>query len=304
MAESEMTPTVCILMSTYNGEKYLEEQIKSILQQEGVHTFILARDDGSKDQTKALLECYSNIGKVSYYSGENLGPARSFMRLLNDAPDCEYYAFSDQDDFWKPEKLRTAVEVLKSYSGIPALYFSQTQLTDEHLNPTETKKIHPLLTFGESLVYEFAPGCTMVMNKKLRDIVCSYTPNYLKMHDVWVYSIALSIGAKVIFDPVPHILYRQHGRNAVGQGYGITEAWRRRLKRIVNNEQSRYQRGIELRNGFLSFMDKENADLLRLFIQGKNNLSKRLRILSDKRFRSAEKSVNRRFKVSLLLNFY
>ena len=83
-------------------------------------------------------------------------------------------------------------------------------MTDATLKPTGIIEIEPLLTFGESLVYEFIPGCTMVFNRKLRDIVNRYSPAYLPMHDVWIYSVALAVGAKIYFDKSPHILYRHH----------------------------------------------------------------------------------------------
>ena len=101
---------VCVLMSTYNGEKYLKEQIDSILKQKGVKVNLLVRDDGSTDNTLSLLEEYKKKGLLDYCCGSNMKPARSFMELLSIAPDSDYYAFSDQDDYWEHDKLFNAVK--------------------------------------------------------------------------------------------------------------------------------------------------------------------------------------------------
>ena len=96
---------VLVLMSTYNGEKYLREQIDSILGQRGVEVSLLVRDDGSTDATLTTLDEYKESGRLDYYCGNNLGPARSFMHLLQNAPASDFYAFSDQDDKWMDDKL-------------------------------------------------------------------------------------------------------------------------------------------------------------------------------------------------------
>ncbi|MDO4161360.1 MAG: glycosyltransferase family 2 protein, partial [Prevotellaceae bacterium] len=280
-------------MSTYNGERYIEEQIESILSQENVDCKLLVRDDGSTDKTTEILDSYQNKNMLTWYTGNNLGPARSFMQLLFDSDEAEYYAFSDQDDYWKPEKLKVAVDSLCNYEDIPALYFCQTQLTDAQLNPIESVKINPLLTFGESLVYEFIGGCTIVMNRKLRDILIEYNPSYLPMHDVWVYSVALAVGAKIVFDKTPHILYRQHGTNTIGQGHSAIHEWKRRWKRFYSNEHSRYRRALEIRNGYSIHITTENKNILDSFISGHDNLFRRMKLLFDNRLECANINTGR-----------
>ena len=97
---------VQVLLSTYNGEKYLQEQIESIIRQEDVEISLLIRDDGSCDKTIEIIENLKRKNSnIIYYSGNNLGPARSFMDLINKSGNFDYYAFSDQDDVWKSKKL-------------------------------------------------------------------------------------------------------------------------------------------------------------------------------------------------------
>ena len=121
---------VLILMSVYNGEKYLVEQIESLIHQERVDVSILVRDDGSSDGTIDILENYKTKGILDFYTGENLRPARSFMHLLFNAPDCDYYAFCDQDDVWLPEKLLVATDALKDVNG-PSMFYHAMDLVDE-----------------------------------------------------------------------------------------------------------------------------------------------------------------------------
>jgi len=301
--------TFVVLLSTYNGERFLRTQIDSILAQEGVGVQIVARDDGSQDATQDILNDYQQRGLLTWEQGkENLGPARSFMELLKNAPRGDYYAFADQDDFWMKDKLCSALQHTKSAMATeekPFLYFCQTQLTDQQLQPMPSVIIHPKLTFGEALVYQFIGGCTMVMNNALRDIVCRYHPTFLPMHDVWIYDIAQAVGARICFDPTPHILYRQHGDNTIGQGQGRLHAWRERLDRVVlNREHRRSRMANELKQGFADLMPSENRDLLESFIRGKSSLRARLKLLKDPRFEPADETTKKLFKINVILNSY
>jgi rhamnosyltransferase len=234
-------------MSTYNGEKYLSQQIDSIIRQKDADVELTVRDDGSSDNTTDILNKYQNENKLKWYKGDNLKPARSFMQLLKDSGNAQFYAFSDQDDYWMPDKLQAALSKIKDYDNVPALYFCQTQPADKDLHSLQRVSINPLLTFGESLVYEFVGGCTIVINRKLRDIVNSYTPEYIPMHDVWIYTIAQAVGAKIEFDSEPHILYRQHETNVIGQGNSAMHEMKRRMQRLMNKEHSRYRRALEIK---------------------------------------------------------
>ena len=297
--------TVNVLMSTYNGERYVEEQIKSILGQKNVDVDLLVRDDGSSDSTLDILDAGKENGILHWYKGCNLGPAYSFLDLLaHSSSDADYYAFSDQDDFWLPEKLSVAAEMLSAAGNSPALYFSRTQMTDAELHPTSIVEIDPLLSFGESLVYEFIPGCTMVMNHTLRDIVNQYRPAYLPMHDVWVYSVALAIGAKVFFDKEPHILYRQHANNSIRQGYSMWHEWKRKWNRFANSEHSRSRRAIEIKTGYKHLMNDANLGLLNDFIEARKHFDERMLLCIDNRLNCARWSTRQLFRVALLLNSY
>ncbi len=291
-------------MSTYNGERYIREQLDSILAQKGVNCKILVRDDGSSDSTASILDEYRERNMLMWYQGENVGPAKSFMQLLYDAEDSDYFAFSDQDDYWKPEKLRVAVDRLKSCGNLPALYFCKTQPVDINLHPIETVESEPLLTFGESLVYELCSGCTLVINRELRNIVKTCSPSYIPMHDVWVYSVAHAVGAKVFFDKTPYIFYRQHGDNAIGQGNSALHEWKKRIKRLTSKEHERWRRAFEIKQGFYGYMPDENKKIIDIFVNGKQCFLKRLRLFFDKKFKCADRNTFRMFKIAVITNTY
>ena len=285
---------VTILLSSYNGETYLDEQLESIVAQKGVMTDILVRDDGSSDHTCDILDQWQQKTSLRWYSGENIGPARSFMDLLRQADDSCYYAFSDQDDYWLSDKLKVAVDKLESYERRPALYFCQTELVDKNLNRVSSVIIHPRLTFGESLVYQFVGGCTMVMNRALRDIILKYDPKYLSMHDVWIYDVAQAIGAHVVF-----------GGNVTGQSTSVMTEWKHRTGRLVKRDlHSRSKVAQEIYKGFYDMMPEENKSILSDFIVGKKHLRQRLRLFHDRRFRCSDRETYHNFQMAVLMNIY
>ena len=129
-------------------------------------------------------------------------------------------------------------------------------------------------------------------------------PSRMPMHDIWIYSIALAVNAFVVFDKSPHILYRQHGNNAVGQGQGIIYDWKLRLRRFLSNENERYNQARELWNCYHDIIPESNMKKLNTFLYGKKHFSKRLTILFDKDFRCANVTTQVLFWIELLLNKY
>lgn len=215
-----------VLMSTYNGEKYLKEQIDSILGQKGVDVHLTIRDDGSNDDTIDIINDYVKTDtRVQFYKGVNLGPANSFMELLYQSGDYEYYAFADQDDIWLEDKLLRAAEQLEGIK-YPCLYSSNQITVDSNGRQIEKRYSEaPPTDLANTMICNRLAGCTMVLNRKLRDILIRDDirpdPEFLRlrMHDVWVAMIANCFG-RVIYDPEAYILYRQHENNVVGAGIG------------------------------------------------------------------------------------
>lgn len=264
---------IIVLLSTYNGEKFLEEQLRSIILQRNVNLEIIVRDDGSKDSTCKILQKWQNKGFLRWYSGANLGPARSFMHLLMQSPDADYYAFCDQDDIWLPEKLSIALDKIKDHGNEAAIYISNLCLVDQNQKIIGyTSKERFSLTLAESLIYNPATGCTMVINRKMRDVLSLYEPSTMVMHDSWIYKVAISIGGFVYCDSQSHIYYRQHGDNLVGARSTWLKRCENRLKNIFGiSDFPRYQEFIELLIGYKDLITAENKELLENIAGYKNS---------------------------------
>ena len=145
----------------------------------------------------------------------------------------------------------------------------------------------------------------MVMNRALRDVILTYNPQYLSMHDVWIYDVAQAIGAHVVFDHIPHILYRQHGGNVTGQSTSVMTEWKHRTGRLVKRElHSRSKVAQEIYKGYFTMMPEENRQILTDFIEGKTHLKQRLRLLHDRRFRCGDRETYHNFLMAVLTNIY
>ena len=296
--------SIAVLLSTYNGEKYLKEQLQSLYIQEGAEISLLVRDDGSSDKTCEMLDAEQKDGRLTWYTGENLKPAFSFWNLLQNAPDCPYYAFCDQDDVWDKDKLKVAVDKLASAGDMPALYFCQTRLVDASLNEIESVKISPLLTYDEALIYHFVTGCTMVINSAMREVLLRYTPEFIRMHDIWIYDVAQAVGAKVFFDPVPHISYRQHGGNVIGQANSFKTVWKARVERIKKDKCIRSRLAKELLNGYSDVMSSKNLILTKMAANYKDNFASWMKLLFTGRLKCSPFSINVTSKIAILLRIF
>ena len=170
--ERKESRKVAVLMSTYNGEKFLREQIESLFAQVGVDLTVYVRDDGSSDGTLEILRRYESE-KFIVTVGNNLGPANSFMELLYSVPDTyDYYAFSDQDDIWAPDKLSAGIQMLEEKGAL--LYGCNQMLVDKDGNELGVwrKEGYKVSTTPiEVIVRNSISGCTMIFTRNLFLIV-------------------------------------------------------------------------------------------------------------------------------------
>lgn len=220
-----------VLLSSYNGEKYIAEQLDSILAQnfhdlEETELEILIRDDGSSDGTKNILNEYSNVHRnITWYTGKNMGPGKSFWDLVKNAPSADFYCFADQDDVWKSDKIENGVRHLLSEGTPekPLLYCSAVTVTDSNLKPLGFSITPATISTSaaRALIYSLAPGCTYVFNNAARNEYIKYDEDkeFYQIHDWLAFRITALMG-KVIFDNESHMFYRQHGDNAVGAAPG------------------------------------------------------------------------------------
>ena len=294
---------VQVLMSTYNGQKYLEEQINSILNQENVEISLLIRDDASSDNTIKILQELSQKNKnISYFTGENMGPARSFMELVNKSSLADYYAFADQDDVWNSKKIISAIEKLEK-SQKPCMYISALEIVDENLKTIETKKVNGRFTFEGEMIKNFANGCTQVFNRKLCDIVKMYNPKYLIMHDSWITRICYAIGGDVIIDDNAYIKYRQHENNVVGyKDEGLKKLKKQFSIAFKENISMRANIANELKTGYENMLTPDALNVVNCLINYRKNIKDKMWLIKNKNFRTTSTWINLKMILAILLN--
>lgn len=294
---------VLVLMSTYNGEKYIREQIDSILAQKGVSVDLLVRDDGSSDKTQAILEEYQSRGLLSWYSGDNIKPARSFMDLVMKASKADYYAFSDQDDYWLPGKMGRAInKISRESKGKPALYCSSTTLVDKDLNPLDMeRKKKKELSFKQSLIECGGAGCTMCFNEALAAYLRKPHKDNLLMHDNWVYKVCKAIDGFIIVDDDSYILYRQHENNTIGS---LNRHWLHRHLDAIKKEKCYRSQGLEaLLSAYLYDMQEQNISIIEKLVNYKRGFN-RWSIAFDKGYQTGNKKNDMLFKIAILFGLF
>lgn len=294
---------VLVMMSTYNGEKYLHEQIYSILNQEGVNVSILVRDDKSEDGTLKFLDSYKQKGKINFYYGKNLKPARSFMDLIDKASEkYDYYAFSDQDDYWLPDKLISAVNSLEKYIKMPALYMSSVTIVDENLSYITDKIINSFNNFENAIIKNEAIGCTQVFNLSLLRILKMYKPDFIMMHDSWVCRVCHAVDGKVIIDEKSHILYRQHNNNVLGYHENIFIKLKKQYKiAFLSKIRIRELIAKELLNGYGTIMPDNIHKLAIDLSEYPYNLKIKIKLLFNHKFKTPYRLINLKMRIAIIL---
>lgn len=219
-----MKEQIDVLMATYNGEKYLEEQINSILNQTYQNIRLIISDDCSKDGTKEILKKYQKDERIEiHYQEKNLGYIKNFEFLIKQETN-PLFMLADQDDIWLPEKIEKSYETLKNNNA--DLVFGDLEVVDENL-----KTIHK--SFGEFMrlnrkikkcinsykvnyLYNCVTGCTTLCKKEMISKIMP-VPNKSEYvpHDHWL-GIIVGVNGKLAYMPQSYIKYRQHGNNAIG----------------------------------------------------------------------------------------
>lgn len=276
---------VNVLMSTYNGEKYLSEQLDSILNQKEVEVIIDIRDDGSKDSTINIINEYvAKDSRIKLHTGKNVGPIQSFFSLLEYASPCDYYAFCDQDDYWESNKLLSAVEKLEEFdNNRPLLYCSNLKIVDKDLQFCRLSHSHPVDTSNKycSLVDFNVVGCTQVFNKSAKLFVLEHLSSTSLMHDSWMYLLCSFFG-KVVYDNVPHILYRQHSENVIGSKTNTKDMITDSVLRLFDSSvQPRLQNASALLNACGSLLNDTDLHKVKKVVFYKKTVFNRIKLLFD-----------------------
>ncbi len=240
-------------MATYNGERFLRQQLDSILAQSNQDWQLLVRDDGSNDNTVHIIEDYASRlpGKIRLVTdnGNRLGASLNFGKLLEYA-DTKYIMFSDQDDIWLPNKIELTLNAMKAaeriYPDKPLLIHTDLQVMDSELNTIANsmwsyQKLFPEVgdDLNSIMAQNVVTGCTVMINKKARAVSIPI-PKEAVLYDWW---IALNVckHGKIVYLSIPSILYRQHSDNQVGAQRVNVIHFLKKLRNVRELMSARYR---------------------------------------------------------------
>jgi glycosyltransferase involved in cell wall biosynthesis len=284
MTQTTSEKTVAILLCTFNGSRFLNEQLESIKQQTHKQWKIYISDDGSSDETLDIVMSFKEStlpGQVQILHGPRKGFGKNFMSLIyNPNVSGDYYAFSDQDDIWHADKLERGLAALNnSPELIPALYCTRTHLIN---TIGESIGLSPLFrkapSFQNAIIQSIAGANTMIINDPARKLLRNTEKsNKVVTHDWLAYIIISGCNGHVIYDPLPSIDYRQHEANLIGANSEIIDKLKRLGKMTSGRFRSWNDSNLENIENIIPILSRENKDTLLYFVKARNSgLPKRM----------------------------
>lgn len=276
---------VDVIMATYNGQKYIRQQIDSILQNQGVDVVLHIFDDGSSDDTLDILKEYQKAysSRIMIYPNKiNQGPTLNFLQgircVMEEYQDAQYFMCCDQDDVWNEDKIKVTLKRMmqleKYYSfDQPLLVFTDATITDENLGILETSfyksQRYDLgkLNLAHLLMENLVIGCTMMINRAFEPYLMNL-PKMARYHDWWLALIAASFG-NINLLKKQTLQYRQHANNVVG-GARFDQYILQRVKNLkVQKERllDNKKQATEFHQLFCSSLSQEKLEILEHFVQ-------------------------------------
>lgn len=266
----ENDDTVAILMCTYQGGNFIDQQLESFRTQTYNNWQLYVSDDGSVDKTKEKLSIFAKKikNKVVILSGPQKGFVANFLFLLTHSDvNAKYFAISDQDDIWCSNKLERSIQWLKQQEpSVPAVYCSRTQLINsrgQHLGCSPLFDSSP--SFSNALVQSIGGGNTMVLNQEARELIMRVGVVDVVSHDWWIYILVSGAGGVVYYDPEPTLFYRQHDENLVGTNIGFRAKLRRLHKILQGSFRDWNTLHITALNRNINVLTEDNKRRLKLF---------------------------------------
>jgi glycosyltransferase involved in cell wall biosynthesis len=264
--------SVTIVMGTYQGERFIKEQLDSLAAQTHYNWRLYVSDDGSSDKTREIIRHFSTTldNDVILVDGPCQGFTFNFLTAIDRASEADYYALSDQDDIWEPDKLERALSVLQSVEkSRPALYCGRTHIIDAAarsigLSPAFLRPP----SFANALVQNIGGGNTMVMNRAARELLrTAGVGEDVVSHDWWTYQLVSGAGGYVHYDLQPKVRYRQHGSNLNGANSTIAA----RAQRIRLMFQGRFKtwtdRNVRALSRARHLLTPESRDLIDALVE-------------------------------------
>lgn len=249
---------VTILMATYNGSKYLEEQLNSIIKQDYTNWKLIVSDDHSTDETIEILQKYEQQypDKIELLLNKTASGSakRNFFKLI-DKVDADYIMFCDQDDIWEPKKISYTLKYMKAKEEkeTPILIHTDLTVVDEDMNVISAsfmkhQHLRPSNSLHDIVIQNSITGCTMMINRALLNLLKrKVNIDFIEMHDWWCGLIAAAFG-KIYYIKKSTIKYRQHANNSVGaQKYGLRLFFRKKFQFYKKLKSTFIQAGEFLR---------------------------------------------------------
>ena len=268
-------------MATYNGAKYLRQQLQSFVDQTSSDWELVISDDGSSDSTIKIIKQFQEdhpYFQITLFNGPKQGYAENFLSMLKKYNgQASYFAFADQDDVWRKNKLSKALKYLSALpNNQPNLYCSRTEYIDECSNSYCPRRFSRLFrikpSFENSLVQCLAGGNTMVFNRKAFTLLCSAPlTEHVPSHDWWLYQLISGNGGNIVYDSIPSVYYRQHGMNLIGANTSILARFLRAKYFMMGDFAKKNNNNlINLKNCY-HLLTNHNKTVLQNYMKSKKN---------------------------------
>lgn len=272
-------PRIDILLATCNGEKYLSDQLDSLLNQDYQNIRLIVRDDASQDQTQNILKSYQAKypEKIILHEGkEKLGVKGNFSKLMEFSA-APYVMFADQDDVWLPHKVKHTLKVMQQleqkYGEQPLLVHSDLVVVDENLRVLNSSfwkyagiKPHLGINLNRLLSQNVVTGCTVMVNRLLIEIA-KPIPAEAFMHDWWIALTAASFG-QIGFINVPTLYYRQHSKNTLGaQKFGSWRNLTHNAHKLMKRDVRKFQQASTFFHRYFELLDPHHRTLTKEFLK-------------------------------------
>ena len=309
-------PRALVMMATFNGADWVEEQLDSICAQEDVDVFVRICDDRSSDNTLEICEGYAALHpNVRVTQNDcNLGVARNFMQMVYEESACGFdlYAFSDQDDVWVPGKLARAANMIRNASTHeePVLYYSDIVNVSSKGRSREISRFagceaHPATV----LVRNYVNGCAMVWNESMQALARLYEPHtFARIHDVWMHMLGRYCGTIVADLEYVGLYRRLTGRNVVGATTTNVHGLRQTLQliRLALPPYARPSSAMaeQLARGYEARLNAQGREVLADFLGYANSLGARIRVARSANVWLPTLQMRIRARVGLLVGFY
>jgi glycosyltransferase involved in cell wall biosynthesis len=297
VSDGDREEHVGILMAVFNGGQFLQDQLDSFDAQDHRHWHLVVSDDGSTDESGAILESFEPGNPITRLKGPGKestrdlgGVSRNFLSLLRAAPyhlpAGSWLSLADQDDVWLSDRLSRGIEALRPFgSDRTALYCSRTWVTDSWLAGRKLSPPRPRPpSFRNALVQNIAAGNTILLNPAAAQLVVDAAARVERVvvHDWWIYQMVTGAGGNVVHDDYPTLLYRQHGANAIGANDGA----RARARRIWQLLRGDFRAMTDININALSASAGDLTDENRAVLEEFSELRRRKAAPRLKKFRN------------------